>query len=365
MEQATNVSGRTIKKIYRGLAGYALLALLLNACGGNEQQAQTQEKAEAEQAVAVEAQVIQVQTLPQQISYTGNIEPWEQALIAGQTGVRIDRIHVQEGDQVRKGQVLATMNSTQLNQAKTQLDLARRNVTRLDTLYRIGSVSGQQFDQAQTEYQNALSNYNNLAQNTRLTANFNGVITGKYFTSGEIFSPSADAPAILSMMQIDPVKVTIRVGEAYFTRVNEGMQATVLSDVYPDQEFTGQVYRKSPTIDRGSRTFQTEIRIDNKDRRLRPGMFARVTLNLGEAEGIYIPTSAVVNQQGTTNQFVYVVEGDRVRRTAVETGNRYEELIQIQSGLEAGQRIVTEGMGKLNEGSLVRIMNNPGQVSEQ
>ncbi|WP_181885174.1 efflux RND transporter periplasmic adaptor subunit [Pontibacter diazotrophicus] len=333
----------------------------LSSCGGEEQE----EEVQTEEAVAVEAQVVEEQTLPQQVSYTGNIEAWEQAFITGPTGVRIDRILVDEGDRVSRGQLLVTMNSTQLNQAQTQLELARRQVERLDTLYRIGSVSGQQFDQAQTEYQNALSNYQNLAENTRLTANFSGVITEKHFTAGEVFSPSADAPAILTMMQLEPVKVTISVAENYFNRIREGMQATVRTDVYPDREFTGTVYRKSPTINRASRSFETEIRIENEERMLRPGMFARVNLDLGEIEGVYVPASAVINQPGTTNQYVFVKSGDRVERTPVETGNRYQDLVRILSGLEPGQTIITEGMAKLNEGSLVRVVNNTSQVSEQ
>ncbi|MCC9168708.1 efflux RND transporter periplasmic adaptor subunit [Pontibacter harenae] len=353
-----------MKKLTPFLCLLLYCSVALTSCGGEEQE-EKQTQAAAEEAIAVETQVVAAQTLPQQVSYSGNIEAWEQAFITGPTGVRIDRILVEEGDRVNKGQLLATMNSTQLNQAQTQLNLAKRQVERLDTLYRIGSVSGQQFEQAQSEYQNALSNYNNLAQNTRLTANFSGVITAKHFTAGEVFSPSADAPAILTMMQLEPVKVTISVAESYFSRINEGMKATVRTDVYPDREFTATVYRKSPTIERGSRSFQTEFRIENSERQLRPGMFARVNLNLGEIEGIYIPAAAVVNQPGTSNQYVFVKEGDRVTRVPVQKGNRYQDLIRVESGLEAGQAIVTEGMAKLNEGSLVRAVNDSMQVAEQ
>src|SRR5690606_1414866 len=97
-----------------------------------------------------------------------NGEAWETAFIAGPTGVRIDEIHVEEGDAVRSGQVLATMNSAQLSQARTQMELAKREVERLDTLVKIGSISGQRFDQAQSEYQNALTHYQSLVENTRL-----------------------------------------------------------------------------------------------------------------------------------------------------------------------------------------------------
>ena len=136
------------------------------------------------------------------------------------------------------------------------------------------------------------------------------------------------------------------------------MKAIIQTDVYPGDEFSGEVYRKSPTIDRNSRTFQTEIRIANRDRKLRPGMFARVSLNLGEVEGVYIPSTAVVNQPGTNNQFVYLKEGDRVKRVPIETGNRYRDQIRVLSGLETGQTIITEGIGKLNEGTLVRVIDS-------
>lgn len=343
-----------MKNFYRNISVGIFGALLLTSCGNGDPEAQQEEN---EQAVAVEAQQVQRQNFPQEIDYTANVEAWETALITGQNGVRIDAIHVDEGEQVRRGQLLVTMNSTQLSQAEAQLDLARREVERFGTLVEIGAVSGQRLDQAQTELQNALSNFQSLGKNTRLTANFDGVITAKHFSEGEMYMPSANAPSILTIMQLEPVKVTIRIGERFYNEVQEGMAATVRTDVYPDEEFSGKVYRKFPTIDRNSRTFQTEIRIENDGRRLRPGMFARVILNLGDAEGIYIPSSAVVNQPGTTNRYVFVKEGETVTRANVETGNRFQEQIRIISGLEPGQMIITEGIGKLNEGTRVRVMN--------
>ncbi|MBD3631299.1 efflux RND transporter periplasmic adaptor subunit [Cyclobacterium sp.] len=349
-----------MKKLNKSLFLWISVFAMMVSCGGKDQEADSEQ--EVKEAVAVEAQPVEKQIFPQIIRYTANVEAWEQAYITGQTGVRIDEIKVEEGERVKRGQLLVTMNAAQLNQARSQMELASREVERLDTLVKIGSVSGQQFDQAMTEYQNALTNYENLAENTRLTANFDGVITKKYFFDGEMFTPSAEAPAILVMMQIEPIKITINVGEGFYNQVKKGMKATVRTDVYPEEEFSGQVDRKSPTIDRNSRTFRIEIRIENEERQLRPGMFARVSLNLGEIEGIYIPATAVVNQPGTTDQFVFVKEGDRVRRIAVETGNRYQDLIRVVSGLEAGKTIITEGIGKLNEGTLVRVVNANAQV---
>lgn len=361
MKLTNNLPSEKMRNIYRNFYAGILGIFILTSCGNGDQEAPQEQ---TQQAVAVEAQEVQRQNFPQEIDYTANVEAWETAYITGQNGVRIDEIHVEEGQQVRRGQLLVTMNSSQLNQAQAQLNLARREVERLDTLVKIGAVSGQRLDQAQTELQNALSNFQSLGQNTRLTANFDGVITAKYFSEGEMYMPSANAPSILTLMQLEPVKVTINIGERFYNQVQEGMSATVRTDVYPDEEFSGEVYRKFPTIDRNSRTFQTEIRIENEERRLRPGMFARVILNLGEAEGIYIPSSAVVNQPGTTNRYVFVKEGDTVTRVNVETGNRFQDQIRIISGLEPGQMIITEGIGKLNEGTRVRVVNEPAQQAD-
>lgn len=354
MNLTNNLSSEKMKNVYRNICTGIFSVLLLTSCENKNQEAQEEE---TEQAVAVEAQQVHRQNFPQEIDYTANVEAWETAFITGQNGVRIDEIHVAEGEQVRRGQLLVTMNSNQLSQAQAQLDLAQREVERLGTLVQIGAVSGQRLDQAQMELENAMSNFQSLGKNTRLTANFNGVITAKHFSEGEMYMPSANAPSILTLMQLEPVKVTIRIGERFYNQVQQGMAATVRTDVYPNEEFSGEVYRKFPTIDRNSRTFQTEIRIENDGSRLRPGMFARVILNLGEAEGIYIPSSAVVNQPGTTNRYVFVKEGNKVIRVNVQTGNRFQEQIMIISGLEPGQMIITEGIGKLNEGTRVRVMN--------
>src|SRR5690554_7452165 len=97
-----------------------------------------------EVGIAVNVINTQLQTYPLLITYSGSLEAWETAFISGQNGVRIDRIHAEEGDFVKQGQLLATMNATQFTQAQLQVDQARREIERIDTLVKIGSVSGQQ-----------------------------------------------------------------------------------------------------------------------------------------------------------------------------------------------------------------------------
>lgn len=331
------------------------LALWVSAwgCGSPE----TTEEVSGDTGIAVNTANAELQEFPQVITYSGSLEAREVAFVSGQTGTRIDRIHADEGDFVREGQLLALMNATQFHQAQLQVDLARRELDRLDTLVQIGSISGQQYDQMQTELENTQRNLENVLENTELRAPFSGVITARNFSRGEVFTPGADRPSILTLMQIHPIRLTVQVAEQYYRLVQEGMDAEVSVSIFPEKTFQGKVFRKIPQIDTGSRTFQVEINIDNQDHELKPGMFSRVNISLGRTEGLFIPSLAVLSQPGTNERYVFTVdEQNVVRRTNVTTGPRYQDLIKIEEGLSIGATYVTEGMQKLVDGSTVRII---------
>jgi membrane fusion protein, multidrug efflux system len=306
--------------------------------------------------VAVSVQEVTQREMPILLNVRGNVRAWEQAMIAGASGVRISSIMVRPGDRVQRGQVLARMSDEQLEQARVRLEMAETERERLDTLLKIGAVSKQQFDQAQSEFRNAQANFRMMRENIELTAPFTGTITERHFNPGEIFTPSAQAPAILTLMQLNPIQIMINVGEAYFGRIRENMTAEVRIDNYPDTVFQGQIYRVYPSIMEASRTFQTEIRVENAEQLLRPGMYARVSIQLEEISGIFIPISAVQRQPGTSDQYVFVVEDSTAYQIPIETGNRIEQWIQATTGLSEGQMIVTEGMARLDDGDLVRVM---------
>lgn len=331
-----------------------LILVSLGACGG-ETEIETEATRENE-SVPVNVMHTNIETLPRMITYSGSLEAWETAFISGQSGVRIDRIHVNEGDFVKEGQLLATMNATQFTQAQLQVDMARREIQRIDTLVKIGSVSGQQMDQARNELENAENNLQNLLENTELRAPFGGVITGRYFSRGEMFAQTADKPAILTLMQIDPIKLTVQVAEQNYMDIQEGIEAEVLVDIFPGQRFSGKVYKKHPQIDTGTRTFEVEVSMPNPKMIFKPGMFARVNINLGSTTGIFVPSYAVLSQPGTSQNHVFVVKGNQVSRLTVEVGTRYEDLIKVEEGLDENERLVVEGMQRLVDGSTVRII---------
>ncbi len=309
-----------------------------------------------EQAIPVRTTGVTQERLSFTRTFPGNIEEWELAYISGVAGARIRQLHVREGSYVQRGDTLAVMEQANLDQAEVRLNIARREVERLKNLVDVGAVSGQQLERAESEYDNARSSYDQIRDNTFLTAPISGIVSDKYFVEGEVFAAGGTRPAMMTLMNTNPVKVTIHLSERLFPRINTGMPVTVQLDTYPDQSFEGEISYISRRVNPVSRTFKTEIRIENEDGLLNPGMFARVRLNLEEREGLFLPAAAVQRIPGTDNRFVFTVDDDTARRTEVSVGERFEEKLLITEGLQANSRVIMEGTERLLDGTRIRVI---------
>jgi len=274
---------------------------------------------------------------------------------------RIEQIYVEIGSRVKKGDQLVQMDQTQLQQAIIQLKNLETDYKRLDTLQKVGSITRQQFDQISTQYEIARTNVEFLKENTRLVAPFNGVVSGKYFENGEMYSgapnTSSGKAAILSIVQISPLKAIVNIPETYYPMVNEGMKTSIICDLYPDQVYEGQIMRKYPTIDVMTHSFQVEIRIDNPGEKLRPGMFARVNLELGEMNALVVPALAVLKMQGSNERYVFVEEQGKAKRISVTLGQRFDDMVEVISAeLKIGDRLITTGQSRLVDQVPVEIV---------
>jgi RND family efflux transporter MFP subunit len=164
---------------------------------------------------------------------------------------------------------------------------------------------------------------------------------------------------ILTIQNINPVRVLINVPESQFTQIERGMSVDVRLDAFGDEAFAGTVSLIHPTIDPLTRTFRTEITLPNADMRVRPGMFARVSLNFGDVERVVIPDRSVVRQQGMGGRFVFVLNRDNtVSYQQVTLGNRIGNAFEVISGVEAGSRVVVDGLSGLIDGMTVEVIDN-------
>lgn len=291
-------------------------------------------------------------------SYTATVQPWEIAHISGISGTIIDSIHVREGDRVNQGQLVAEMYDSDLRQAQVELRTARAELERTERLVEVGSVAGQQFEQVQAQYETAENTVEMLRKNTRLTSPIDGVVTDKYFVAGEQFAASAETPAVVTVQQIDPLKVTVDVSERHFRAVTPDMEVSLRLDAHGSRQFDAVVDRIHPTVNPDSRTFRVDVRLDNPDGEISPGMSGRVTMELGEVTGIFVPRSALKSEPGSDRHFAYVVDDtDTARRVDVEVGERINQYRRVIDGIDTDDRVILEGTRQLIDGTPVRIVD--------
>lgn len=320
-------------------------------------------KQEEEKIQPVKIAQLTQDTIKRTLSYTANLDAWQVVYFAPAKPGRIKKIHVDEGDHITNGQELVQMDQTELTQALIQLDNARTNFQRMDTLNDLNSISKQQYDQAKTQFELAKANIEFLQENTSLEAPFTGIVTAKHYEDGEMYSgaPNTQAgkAAVITLMQMSPLKVIVSISERHFPYIKKGMKAKIKSDIYPKALFPGKVYRIYPTIDPATRTFQAEIKIDNPSEKLRPGMFVTVDINIKDEAAMVVPSIAVIKQEGTNNRYVFVAEEGKARKIRVKLGDRFDDQLEIISDeLETGMDLIVVGQVNLTHGDSIQIKKN-------
>lgn len=328
----------------------ALLAIvLLGSCtGGKDKSAaeKVEEKPRVKLADVTARPVEQIQ------EYTATVEAEVKNNIAPSSPVRIDKIFVEVGDRVVKGQKLVQMDAANLKQKKLQLDNQRIEFQRMDELYKVGGASKSEWDASKMQLDVQETSYKNLLENTSLLSPVTGVVTARNYDNGDMYS---GGEPVLTVEQITPVKLLINVSETYFTKVKKGAPVNVKLDVFGDEEFTGKISLVYPTIDPATRTFQVEIQLPNRDQKVRPGMFARATLNFGTADNVVVPDLAIVKQAGSGDRYVYVYKDGKVSYNKVELGRRMGAEYELRSGVPDNSQVVVAGQARLINGTEVEV----------
>ena len=264
---------------------------------------------------------------------------------------RISKIKVEVGDNVKKGQILVEMDETTLSQQEMQLKNLETEFNRIDQLYQVGGVSKSEWDNVKLQLEVARKSFQTLKENTRLESPIDGVVTARNYDNGDLYG----GQAILVVQKMAPVKLTINVSEQYYSKVKKGDAVSIELDAYPGETFKGKVSLIYPTVDAMTHTFPVELNVANEDLKLRPGMFARATLNLGTLNHVVVPDLAIDKRAGSGDRFVYVYKDGKVRYSKVELGQRLGDRYELLSGVENGAQIVIAGLAKLADGKEVEV----------
>lgn len=336
------------KKMFLTLA----LGAVLVGCGSGQQVAQ---KDTEQKPLLIKTAEAATQTVAQTEEFTANIEPYKKNFITPAVqGVRIDRILVDVGDRVRKGQLVAEMDPTNYNQQLVNLQNAQDTYDRTLKVFEAGGVSQQQLDQAFNNLSIQKEVIENLKKNIKLLSPIDGVVTMRNEEEGNLF---ANQP-ILQVMQINKLKVTVSISEQYYTAVKLGTPVAVGVDIFPGESFEGKVTLIHPAMDAATRTFTVEVTIPNGKERLRPGMFSRSVINMGNRESVMIPDVAIQRQIGTNERFVYVIKNGVAERRVVTLGRQIGDKVEALSGVESGEQVAVTGLSKLEQGRAVEVQNN-------
>ena len=329
--------------------------LFLTACG-REAQAPVEET-----AIPVTVSEVREEIYTPLLHYTGTVHAAKEANVGASLPGRVEKIHVAEGQSVKKGTLLAELSDELLTTAEIEYKTLEKDFHRVQRLSDKETVAQQNLDHVAAKYEAAKAKYELLLKNTRIRAPFDGVVVERLLEEGEIFSffPAVQpgyshAMGIVRLMALDPVHVEVEVGEKDLPRLAPGMTAEMTTDAWADRSFEGKVVSTRPLLSTLSRTALVKIAVPNPDGALKPGMFARVTLRLPQVQACFIPRAALLRTPGTALDYVFVAQGDRaVRKTVTRTADLGERV--AVSGLEPGERVILAGKQRLKDGAAIDL----------
>ncbi len=324
-------------------------------CSDKQKESESAAPVQAEMASRITIDTARIQEVPQNEVYTSTVQAFAINNIAPQTGGRIKSIKADIGSFVSKGQILAVMDESQIDQTYLKLVNDSTELCRLKSLYEEGGVSKSDLDAVEMAYNVSRKSYNNLLENTYLRAPVTGVVTARNYDEGDLYG----GQPIFVVQQITPVKVLVGISEADYSKVKRGDEVSITVDAIPGSVFTGKVNKLYPTIDPATRTFTTEVLVSNADRVLRPGMYARVTVEFGVNNSVVVPNNAIVKQQGSGQRSVFVLQEDgTVKNTPVKLGRLAGDCYEILEGLSEGDVIAVRGSASLKDGAKVEVIQN-------
>lgn len=310
-------------------------------------------------ALPVEAVPAHSGVVERSVSAVGTLRANESVIIRSEVAGRIAAIHVTEGAAVKAGAELIRLDDSeqraQLAESAALVKLSELNFARARDVLRKKLLSQQSFDEAQEKLRTSQAQLT-LAEarlaKTRLSAPFSGVLGLRQVSVGDYVKEGQD---IVNLEDIHTLKLDFRVPETYLASIQPEQEAVLQVDAYPEHNFSGRVYAIDPRIDEQTRTLLLRARVPNPDQRLRPGMFARVSLVLEtRPDAVLIPEQALVPLDSA--HFVYRILDGKAVQTKVQIGQRSAGRVEVVQGLKAGDNVITAGQTKVRDGAPVRII---------
>jgi RND family efflux transporter MFP subunit len=333
-----------------------LLALI--SCGGKK------EAAVEEKPVAVTISPATISSMSVTKTYTGTIEGWRQARIYASIPEAVVELPVYEGREVSAGQPVIILDkegrASQVPQAKAVYDDAKDNYEKMTRLYQQGAISEQTYNNLKTNLDVAKANYEAARQQVELTSPISGVLTDLAVNIGQYVSLGVP---LATIAQVDKMRMTFFVDSRSASFLKQGQLAKIEVEAIGALSSQGKITEVARSADPETRLFKVETQIDNSDRRLNPGMFARATITVNELSNVLtIPREAVFTTEGIAK--VYRLKDNRASEQSIEIGEGTLSSYQVISGLNEGENVIVLGRDQVSDGTLVKVVEQSGNSTE-
>ncbi|KPF67534.1 hypothetical protein IP69_12485 [Bosea sp. AAP35] len=311
-------------------------------------------------AVPIEVTRIERATVNEEVEALGTLAADESVVIAPEIAGRVTALGFKEGQRVERGQLLVRLDTAildaELKQLQADLSLARDTFQRNQSLVQRGAGTQVALEQATAQLASSEARIQlaqaKLAQSA-IMAPFNGVVGLRSVSVGDYVSVGKQ---LITLTNIDPIKVDFRVPEIFLAQVKVGQTISLKVDAVPGADFKGNIFAVDPVVDVNGRAIRLRATVPNADLVLKPGLFARVTIVVDRRENaMLIPESAVVPDG--VGKIVYIVENGKAKRVRVELGKRLPGKVEIVKGLTPQMQVVSSGQMRLREGATVSIKN--------
>jgi len=309
----------------------------------------------AVQVVVVEAKV---QPVNETLSLVGSVAANEMVEIKSETDGAVEEILFTEGQPVKKGDLLIRLDESKfiaaVNEAEANFKLTETTYERNKQLHAEKLVSQQEYDQSAAQYQASKASLDlkkRLMKDARIYAPFKGMMSSRQVSAGQVIARNT---TLTWLIDLDPVKVELNVPERFVSQLQLGQKIEIIVAAYPGRTFGGEVFFIAPFVESATRTALVKARIANPKAELKPGMFANLNLTLKlKEEAIVIPESSVMASGDRT--IIYVLDKDDAAQIRpVKIGLRQAGVVEIVTGLKAGERVVAEGIQKIRPGAKVK-----------
>lgn len=362
---STRANHRPASRLHRrGVWRLLPVLLLAAACGGSEAETAIVADEPTMLLGARDIATVSLETIASGISITGSLDAAQRVEIKSQLAGQLDRVTVDRGSSVRRGQLLAAIDArgtrAQLASAQASLEAAERDFRAADTLYKAGAISERDFVQAKVARDASeaqLEQVEETLSRATVTSPITGVISARSVEQGEAVQT---ATTLFTIVNTDSLELAGRVAPDAVGRIRIGQPVALSLDAYPGRAITGRVARIEPVAETGTRQVAVYVHVPNPRHELVGGLFAT---GLIMDDGVKTPQPAVPStavQTSGSESSVYVLDGDRIMRRTVTLGERdaTRGLVAVLSGLSAGERVLVNAPANLADGTRAALLSD-------